>query len=68
MAMRRGRPKSDCEHVPVLMAMPGHPDFVAVECCRCHMTTGYGTDPYEAWQAWMDGNVVMPYDLMKEEA
>lgn len=57
-----------CEHVPVLMAMPGHPDFVAVECMRCHLTTGYGTDPLEAWERWKAGDVVVVPDDVLEEA
>lgn len=65
--VRRGRPDNGCEHLPALMAMPGHPDFVAVECLKCHMTTGYGTDAYEAWEAWMAGNVVVPYDMFEGE-
>lgn len=66
--MRRGRrPESDCTHVPILMAEPGHPQYVRVECCLCHMQTGYALDWYEAWEAWRDGNVVMPYDIMEEE-
>ena len=51
-------------HDPVMMAMPGHPDFVAVECLRCGATTGYAEDPREAWEHWRAGDVVAPGDVM----
>lgn len=64
--MRRRRPAIPaCDHDPVLMAMPGHPDWVAVECLRCGATTGYGTDPEEAWSHWRAGDVAVSVDPLE---
>lgn len=63
----RGPRDNGCEHVPVLMADPANPRYVQVECCRCHLQTGYATDPYEAWAAWRDGNVWAPCDVLEGE-
>lgn len=57
--------ENGCEHVPMLMAMPGHPDYVAVECMRCHATTGYGLDAIEAWDRWRAGDVITVPDIME---
>lgn len=59
--------RSDCDHEPVLMADPANPDWVAVECLRCHATTGYALRPQEAWEAWNRGDVAVPGDLMEDE-
>lgn len=56
-----------CLHLPVLMASPENPRWVRVECVRCHLRTGYGTNPYEAWEAWRDGDVIEPYDMFEGE-
>lgn len=65
---RRKAARPACEHEPILMAMPGHPDWVAVECPRCGATTGYGLDPDEAWSHWRVGDVAVPRDLMGVES
>lgn len=53
----------ECEHEPRLMAHPGNPRWVSVECVRCGATTGYTTDPYEAWGHWEAGDVALPREL-----
>lgn len=56
----------ECEHEPVLTAMPGHPDFVAMTCRKCGATTGYSVDVEAVREHWERGDLALPYDFLED--
>lgn len=68
MSRRSTSAAPECDHVPIVRSMDGHPDFVSVECAKCGATTGYTTDMLMAWTRWRAGDViVLPEDILEDE-